>query len=101
MKQPRREDTLAAENRHDLAVETEGLSGRLARGVRARRIELKLTQDKASERARINPRLWGRIESGESNATLGTLRALGRALEVDPVKLFAPLPEEGTADERR
>lgn len=75
-----------------LADRTSGLSTRLGEGMRAARLERKLTQVAAASRAGIPWRLWQRLEAGESNAQLRTLCRIGAGLAVDPADLFAPAP---------
>src|SRR5262245_60650810 len=99
-KKARREETVATEMRDALAVETGGLSTRLADGLWGARYERKLTQEDLAERAQLDPRQYRKLESGAANATLTTLQKLARALHlVDPLELFAPLKEG--ASERR
>lgn len=82
--------TEAADIREELAVATGGLSLRLAAGVRKRRLERGLTQEEAARASHLPEAYWQRLEGGECNATLRTLRRLAFGLGVDPVELFAP-----------
>jgi len=62
---------------------TETLQKRLARRVRELRRKLGLTLKVAAERAALHWRHWQKIEAGEANVTLDTLRRLGEVLGVD------------------
>jgi len=60
--------------------------------VRMRIVEIRkekgVTQELLSERTGFNLRQIGRIERGETNATLSTIAALASALEVHPKEFF-------------
>jgi transcriptional regulator with XRE-family HTH domain len=70
-------------------IETEEvLRQHLATNVRTRRHAAGLTLKQASEQAKMNSRLWQKIEAAEVNATLSTLARLGRVLGVNGVELL-------------
>ena len=52
----------------------------IAKRVRARRLDLGLSQEQFAERADLDVRHVQKIEAGESNATLETLLKVSRAL---------------------
>ena len=60
--------------------------------VRMRIVEIRkekgVTQELLSERTGFDLRQIGRIERGETNATLSTIAALASALEVHPKEFF-------------
>ena len=68
------------------------LRRRLGANVRSKRTSSSLTVKKAAARAEMNPRLWQKIEAGQSNATLFTLVRIGEALDVEPGHLLLEPP---------
>jgi transcriptional regulator with XRE-family HTH domain len=57
--------------------------------IRARRLELGLSQDTASERADLHPTYIGQVERGEKNATIGSIQKICNALDIPMEDLFA------------
>src|ERR1700730_7590029 len=55
------------------------LASRLAAGLRRERLRRKWTQERAAERAELNPRHYQKLEEGTENVTLRTLERLCRA----------------------
>ena len=47
-----------------------------------------MTQEDVASRASMELRQYGRIERGEINTTINTVRRLAEALEVTPAQLF-------------
>jgi transcriptional regulator with XRE-family HTH domain len=91
-------------SRRRRAVSEHDLRARLSREVRRLRNEAGLTVKKAAAKVRMHPRVWQKIEGGETNATLATLVRIGAALEVDPAVLLGeppgigkPLPSASTS----
>lgn len=68
------------------------LRRRLAYHVRRYREAANLTLEVASERGELNWRHWQKVEAGEVNITLRTLKRLANALEVDPSALLSEIP---------
>jgi transcriptional regulator with XRE-family HTH domain len=64
------------------------LQERLARNVRALRREKGLTQERLAVTTGLKVRHIQKIEAGEVNVTLRTLRTLADALQVDPADLL-------------
>lgn len=62
----------------------------LARRLKARRIDLGLTQEELADRAGLNPRHVQKLEAGELNVTIGTLASLALALDVTITDLLEP-----------
>jgi transcriptional regulator with XRE-family HTH domain len=60
--------------------------------VRARRLDQHLTLDALSARSGVSRRMITMLEAGETNASLGTLDKLARALELDFAMLVAVRP---------
>jgi transcriptional regulator with XRE-family HTH domain len=70
------------------------LRRRLAENVRRLRKAKRLTIQEAAARAEIHWRMWQKVESRQSNATLFTLARLANPLDVDPKDLlYEPPPE--------
>lgn len=65
----------------DPAAPVSGLLRAVGTRVRARRQDRHLTLDELSERSGVSRRMITLLESGEANASLGTLDKLARALE--------------------
>lgn len=62
--------------------------------VRMRREGTPLTLKQVTERVKMHPRQWQKVEAGMTNITLLTLVRLGIALGVDPVTLLRePFPQ--------
>lgn len=61
---------------------------RLAKRVRARRQELKLTQEQAAEEAKLDEKHWQDIEGARTNPTVATLVGIAKALEWSLYELF-------------
>jgi transcriptional regulator with XRE-family HTH domain len=51
--------------------------------IRRIRVQAKLTQEDAADRARIDYKRWQALEKGRANPTLRTLVRIAEALEVD------------------
>ncbi len=62
----------------------------LARRLKARRIDLGLTQEELADRAGLNARHVQKLEAGELNVTIGTLASLALALDVTITDLLEP-----------
>lgn len=62
----------------------------LAHRLKARRIDLGLTQEELADRAGLNPRHVQKLEAGELNVTIGTLASLALALDVTITDLLEP-----------
>ena len=60
----------------------------VARNVRKRRAELGLSQDEVGARAESSGNYIGMIERQENAATVDTLEALAKALQIEPIRLF-------------
>jgi transcriptional regulator with XRE-family HTH domain len=56
--------------------------------VRAVRKAAKVTQEKAAEKARLNPKYLGQIERGEKRPSFDAILALAKALNVSPATFF-------------
>ena len=56
---------------------------RLARRLRAIRLEKKLTQEEAAEAAALDTKHYQAIEAGQSNLTIASLLGISRALGVE------------------
>jgi transcriptional regulator with XRE-family HTH domain len=56
--------------------------------VKAVRKAAKLTQDKAAEKAGLNPKYLGQIERAEKRPSFEVILALAKALDVQPAVLF-------------
>jgi transcriptional regulator with XRE-family HTH domain len=70
------------------------LCSRLGTNVRARRTAALLTLQNAARRASIHWRHWQKIEAGQINATLVTLKRVAHALDVAPADLLRePAPQ--------
>lgn len=70
----------------------------LARNIRARRKALKLTQEAAGDRARMDASYWGRIEHARLDPGVRMIVRVATALETTPAELLAgaasePVPE--------
>ena len=63
---------------------------RLARTIRARRLELNLTQEAVAFDAGISPRHYQQLESGAANPTYQTLFEVARVLSVTVADLIDP-----------
>jgi transcriptional regulator with XRE-family HTH domain len=63
-------------------------NGRLAENVRARRLELGLTQEELAERCRRHPTEISRLERGVRDPRLSTLVMVARGLETTPAELL-------------
>jgi transcriptional regulator with XRE-family HTH domain len=61
---------------------------RLGKRVRALRLERKLTQGEAAERAKLDEKHWQDIERARTNPTVATLVGVARALKVSLSELF-------------
>lgn len=68
------------------------LTDRLARNVRAVRVERGWSQEEAAHLSDMSTRLLQRVEGREANVTLTTLARLCRGLDVDVLRLFTVLP---------
>src|SRR6266852_5162353 len=66
--------------------------------VRAVRKAAKITQERAAESAKLNPKYLGQIERGEKRPSFEAIISLARALHVGPVVFFQFDPED--ADEK-
>jgi len=66
--------------------------------VRAVRKAAKITQERAAESAKLNPKYLGQIERGEKRPSFEAIISLARALHVGPVVFFQLDPED--ADEK-
>lgn len=67
--------------------------------LRARRLQLKYSQDQTSEKANLHPTYIGQVERGEKNATISSIHKICIALDLPMEELFANIV--GTASERR
>lgn len=68
--------------------------------IRQKRVQKGLSQEELSYQCHIDTRQIGRIERGEVNATISTVFALARALELEVAHLFDfALPPAYKADE--
>jgi transcriptional regulator with XRE-family HTH domain len=56
--------------------------------VRAVRKTAKITQERAAEKARLNPKYLGQIERGEKRPSFEAMVALAKALNVSPAIFF-------------
>jgi transcriptional regulator with XRE-family HTH domain len=56
--------------------------------VRAVRKAAKITQERAAEKARLNPKYLGQIERGEKRPSFEAIVALAKALNVSPATFF-------------
>lgn len=65
-----------------------GAMTRLAANLRAIRLRMGLTQERAAARAGIGVRAYQALESGQGNPTVVTLEKLASALEIDVALLF-------------
>lgn len=74
-----------------MEVAPEALLRRLGERVRARRLDLGLSQEKLAERARLHRNYIGGIEQGRRNVAVVNLVRLAVALELDPGELLAKL----------
>ena len=68
---------------------------RLAKRVRALRLERKLTQEQAAEAAKLDEKHWQDIERARTNPTVASLVGVARALKVDLAELFEQGDETG------
>jgi DNA-binding XRE family transcriptional regulator len=66
----------------------------IARAVRARRIELKLSTDAAAAKARIPEKAWRVVEQGIANPSSLTVLAICRALEWSPSTIESLIQRE-------
>lgn len=66
----------------------------LGRNVRAQREHQGLTVEAAATAAGIGPRTWQKIEAGDVGATLKMVANLATALDIDPLDLFEPPPDD-------
>lgn len=67
--------------------------GDLGTFVRARRLEMGLTLRQVAERSGLSYQLISQIELGtKPNPTTNTIKALARALEIEPSQLLDPVP---------
>jgi transcriptional regulator with XRE-family HTH domain len=64
---------------------------RFGQAVRARRLELKLTQEELADRARFDRTYISMVERGLRNPALLNICALANALRVTPVMLLKEL----------
>jgi transcriptional regulator with XRE-family HTH domain len=71
-------------------MRTEQLLEFIGANVRARRVELELTQERLAEMAGLDLRFLQRIERGSTNLGVAVLVSLATALEVHPADLFRP-----------
>ena len=67
---------------------------RLAKRVRALRLERKLTQEGAAEIAKLDEKHWQDIEGARTNPTVATLVGVARALKVTVSQLFEQNTEQ-------
>jgi transcriptional regulator with XRE-family HTH domain len=63
---------------------------RLARAIRARRLELNLTQEDVAFEAGISPRHYQQLESGAGNPTYRTIFVVSRVLDSAVAELLDP-----------
>ena len=56
--------------------------------IRTLRKAARITQEKAAEEARLNPKYLGQIERGEKRPSLDAILALAKALRVSPASFF-------------
>jgi transcriptional regulator with XRE-family HTH domain len=70
------------------APATKRIQKRLGKRIRALRQAQELTQEKAAERAQIDPKHLQEIEAGQHNVTLASLVGLAKALDVTLAELF-------------
>jgi DNA-binding XRE family transcriptional regulator len=73
----------------------------IGREIRRHRRRLGLSQEQLAERAGLHRNYVGFLERGERNASLTTLFALARSLNVSLTELFANLPDTKVVSERR
>lgn len=67
--------------------------GDLGKYIRSRRQELGLTLRQVAERSGLSYQLISQIELGtKPNPTFNTVKALARALEIEPSQLLEPQP---------
>jgi transcriptional regulator with XRE-family HTH domain len=62
---------------------------RLGQAIRARRVQLGLSQATAAQFAGIHPNYFGTLERGEVNPTFGTLLHVSRGLDLPLDRLIA------------
>lgn len=77
-----------ARRRVDACVE---VHEELGRRIRARRVELRMSQSDMCRRTGIDWSYVGKIERGRTNPTLATVLIFAQALEMDLVELVAGL----------
>ena len=65
------------------------LRRRIAENVRRLRDQQEISATDISEEIGLHPRVWQRIENGETNITIRTLVRIAAALDVDPRDLLA------------
>ena len=61
---------------------------RMAKRVKALRVERGMTQAELAQRARLSRKQVGRIEAAEQEPTLGVIERLAKALKVRPAELL-------------
>jgi transcriptional regulator with XRE-family HTH domain len=66
------------------------LRRRLAQAVIRERARLRWSQERAAEKAGLNPRHFQKIEAGTVNVTLHTVARLSAAFGVEAKRLFDP-----------
>ncbi len=81
--------------------DAERLRKRIARNVKARRLQRGMTLAVAAERAGVHWRHWQKIEAVEVNLTVETLAKLARALGVEARALLRKPPSASRTRERR
>lgn len=70
----------------------------VANNVKARRLQLDLTQEQVAKRARLNTQHVSRIERAPQNLTLDAIESLAKALETTPSLLLADPGKNVTVD---
>lgn len=66
------------------------LKERIATNLRRLRLERGWSQEQAASAADVSLRVYQLIEAGRTNATLVSLAALAKAMEIDAADLLAP-----------
>jgi transcriptional regulator with XRE-family HTH domain len=65
-----------------------GALSKLAKRIKALRVELDITQEAAAEAAKLDEKHWQDIEGARTNPTVATLVGVARALKVTLAQLF-------------
>ncbi|MCF6378180.1 helix-turn-helix domain-containing protein [Nocardioides KLBMP 9356] len=79
-------------------------AGEFGRRVRARRLELEMSQEDLAESSELHWSYLGQVERGQNNLTLHNILKVAAALDMDPGRLMkglTPPPSQPDAPARR